>query len=139
MVALAMPRAKPTPPNPKTRAHRPTSLQEVVALQAHVFQTAMQPKTNPKVLCMLSRAFVELERLRRDMRGLPNPRPVSVEGLVRTKRAHAFTLPKEIAPQKMAAQPEASTDCAAEKKDGAPGEDHRAKEPAAEHPEAGEE
>ena len=116
-------------PKPKGNPRSATSLQQLVALQAKVHGKAMHPKTTAKVLCLLSRAFVELERLRRDMRGLPNPRPMQVDALSRVKRisSKVFLDPAEVAQSKIAqssrtiestaAQPEAATGTTPQKKE----------------------
>lgn len=75
----------PRPPSPKTRPKTANAYREARDLQQLVMTAARDKDAKGVSLASLARAWMDLERLRRDMRMLPKPKPIDVVPRSRAK------------------------------------------------------
>ena len=76
----------PPAKSPKTRPDRSTAQQQVDAMQRVLVADVLNPKTKPSVRAQVASAYERLERLRRAMKGLADPRPYVADGLSNARR-----------------------------------------------------
>lgn len=76
---------------------------DLVAAQ-RVLSGLLKPEIKPSDGAQVSRALVDLIRLKRDMRGIPDPKPVDV---AKPQRVHRE--PKNVVPVEMPAEPPAQS------------------------------
>lgn len=108
---LPAPDQKKTQKSRGTRPKRKNAYCEAVAIQKLIASDAKQGDCEPKVRCLLARAFKELEELKLRLRMKPAPKPVDVAALDLAKRkrsapAKGFTETPAEQKVKPAAKPE---------------------------------
>lgn len=81
---------------PRIKPGKLNALKQVLNLQSKVFTAAQEDKLDPRKLCLLTRAFCELEERKRILRGRPLPgmlKPVPKTRLRKTSVVPLETLP----------------------------------------------
>ena len=64
----------------------PKPYRDAVALQKVVFKRITEDGVDDKFLGNVVRAWIDLERLKRDMTGKPNPKPIDVTKLLNKRQ-----------------------------------------------------
>lgn len=68
------------------------SYRNAVALQRFITAKVLSGKVEDKSIGNIVRAWIDLERLKRDMLGKPNPKPIDVTQLLKGKRQGVIEL-----------------------------------------------
>lgn len=91
MVAIA---GRPKGPTPRTknRPQRAKVMTQLLELQEHLHRDGTNTETSATARALVARAFLELERLKREIKMLPKPKAIDVVPKHRDKKP-AFTEP----------------------------------------------
>lgn len=111
MQALALLPTQPTPQTKRGKPKRAKAMTQALQIQDMLVKDCMDENTTATARSLCARAFESLERLKRDMRMQPKPKPVDV-AFVRKSRAGSttrFEEPQERTPSKVKPPPQSIT------------------------------